>query len=111
LREASNAASSAQEARDADTDLLVASEEQAVVKQLARLPQAVREAGDKFLPAIVADATYTLAREFARFYHACPVLKAPTPELRAARLALVAAVAHGLKNGLALLGIQAPERM
>ncbi len=92
-------------------DFLAAPDAQAVLKHLARMPQAVREAGDKFLPAIVADWTYTLAREFARFYHECPVLKAPTPELRAARLELVAAVAQGLKNGLALLGIRAPERM
>jgi arginyl-tRNA synthetase len=39
------------------------------------------------------------------------VLKAETPELRAARLALVAATATALKNGLGLLGIRAPERM
>ena len=94
-----------------DAGLLTTPEEQAVVKQLARLPQAVREAGEKFLPALVADAAYSLGREFARFYHAHPVLDAATPELRAARLALVAAVAQGLRNGLALLGIQAPERM
>lgn len=91
--------------------LLVAVEEQAVLKQLARMPHAVREAGEKFLPATVAEWTYTLAREFARFYHECPVLKAPTQERRAARLILVEAVAIGLRNGTALLGIKVPERM
>lgn len=82
-----------------------------MVKQLARFPHAVREAGEKFLPAVIAAWTYDLAREFARFYHECPVLEAPTPGLRDARLVLVAAVAQGLKNGLTLLGIKAPERM
>lgn len=91
--------------------ILVAPEEQVVLKQLARMPHAIREAGDKYLPAIVAEWTYTLAREFARFYDKCPVLTAETEELKAARLALVTAVAQGLKNGLSLLGIKAPERM
>jgi arginyl-tRNA synthetase len=91
--------------------LLIAPEEQVVLKQLAKLPHAVREAGEKFLPATVAEWTYNLAREFARFYDKCPVLTAPTPELRAARLALVAASAQGIRNGMFLLGIGVPERM
>ncbi len=94
-----------------DATLLIAPEEQAVLRQLSALPHAVREAGEKFAPALVASWTYDLAREFARFYHAQPVLEAETPDLRAARLALVEAVATGLKNGFALLGIGVPERM
>ena len=86
--------------------------EQGVLKQLARMPHAVREAGEKYLPATVAEWTYALARAFATFYDECPVLKDDVPaDLRTARLALVAAVAQGLKNGLALLGIHAPERV
>jgi arginyl-tRNA synthetase len=86
--------------------------EQAVLKQLLRLPHAVREAGEKFLPATVAEWTYGLARELASFYEQCPVLKDDVPaETRAARLALVDATAQGLKCGLALLGIGAPERV
>ncbi|MBC8135048.1 MAG: arginine--tRNA ligase, partial [Fibrella sp.] len=95
----------------ADPRILTAPEEQVVLKHLARFPQAVRDAGEKFLPATVAEWTYTLAKEFSRFYDKCPVLKAETDELKAARLALVAASAQGLKNGLALLGIGVPERM
>ncbi|MBC7806687.1 MAG: arginine--tRNA ligase [Akkermansiaceae bacterium] len=95
----------------ADPRILTAPEEQAVLKHLARLPQAVRDAGEKFLPATVAEWTYTLAKEFSRFYDKCPVLKAETDELKAARLAIVAASAQGLKNGLALLGIGVPDRM
>ena len=107
LRKAGNDAAASGET----TALLVTPEEQSVLKQLAKMPQAVREAGEKFLPASVAEWTYTLAREFARFYHEHSVLEAPSAELRQARLALVAVVAQGLKNGLALLGIGAPERM
>ncbi len=95
----------------ADAGLLIAPQEQDVIKQLARLPQAIRLAGERYQPAVVAEWTYDLARVFTRFYHDLPVLDAATTELRAARLHLVAAVAIGLSNGLALLGIHAPERM
>ena len=82
-----------------------------MLKQLSRFPQAVREAGANFAPSTVADWTYNLAKSFNDFYHNHQGLKAETPELRDARLALVAAVAQGIKNGLELLGIGAPERM
>lgn len=93
-------------------ELLVHPAEQALLKQLARLPHAVREAGEKYLPATMAEWTFQLAKAFASFYDQCPVLRDDVPEaLRTERLALVAATAQGLKNGLALLGIQAPERV
>ncbi|MBA3947877.1 MAG: arginine--tRNA ligase [Herpetosiphonaceae bacterium] len=91
--------------------LLREPQEQAVLKQIARLPDAVRRAGQAFAPYIIAEWLYTTAREFARFYRDLSVLKAATPELRAARLALVAATAQSLRNGLHLLGLAAPERM
>lgn len=94
-----------------DAKLLLEPSEQAVLKHLSRFPQAVREAGAAFAPSTVADWTYNLARGFNDFYHNHQVLKAETPDLRDARLALVAAVAQGIKNGLGLLGIGAPERM
>lgn len=86
--------------------------EQALLKQLARMPHAVREAGEKYLPASVADWTFQLAKAFSTFWENCPVLRDDVaPEMRTARLELVAATAQGLKNGLALLGIKAPERV
>lgn len=91
--------------------LLEAEQEIAVLKQLARFPDFVRRAGANYAPYVIADWLYTTAREFARFYRDLSVLKAATPELRAARLQLVAATAQALQNGLHLLGIAAPERM
>lgn len=94
-----------------DASLLSHSSELAVAKQLARMPGAVREAGVRYAPFVIAEWCYETARALSGFYRDCPVLKADTPELRAARLRLVAATAQSLANGLALLGLRAPERM
>lgn len=91
--------------------LLAHPSELAVVKQLAKLPGAVREAGARYAPFVIAEWCYEMARALSSFYRDCSVLKAETPELRAARLHLVAATAQALKNGLGLLGLRAPERM
>lgn len=91
--------------------LLTHPSETALVKGLARLPGATREAGARYAPFVLAEWCYETARATAAFYRDCPVLGAPTPALRAARLRLVAATARALENGLGLLGIRAPERM
>ena len=91
--------------------LLTHPSEVALVKQLAKLPAAVREAGARYAPFVIAEWCYELARALSGFYRDCPVLKAETPELRSARLQLVTATAQALKNGMGLLGIKVPERM
>jgi arginyl-tRNA synthetase len=95
----------------ADLSLLVHPSETRLLKHLARLPDALREAGARYASFVIAEWCYTTAREFGVFFEQCPVLKADSPALRAARLELVAATATALKSGLALLGIKAPERM
>jgi arginyl-tRNA synthetase len=94
-----------------DPALLTHPSEQALIKQIAKLPRAVREAGSAYAPADVAGWCYATARALAAFYRDCPVLAAETAALRAARLRLVAATARALANGLSLLGIAAPERL
>jgi arginyl-tRNA synthetase len=94
-----------------DATLLIHPSETLLIKHLARLPEVLREAGSRYAPFVVADWCYATAREFGVFFEQCPVLKAETPALRSARLDLVAATASALRRGLALLGIQAPERM
>ncbi|WP_298817699.1 arginine--tRNA ligase [Chloroflexus sp.] len=96
---------------EADPSLLTHPNEQRLIRHLARLHEAVREAGARYAPFVIADWCYTTAREFGIFFEQCPVLRAETPALRAARLRLVEATANALRNGLALLGIRAPERM
>jgi arginyl-tRNA synthetase len=94
-----------------DVALLVHPAEQSLIKHIARLPDALREAGERYAPFVLADWCYTTAREFGVFFEQCPVLRAESDGLRKARLALVATTAQALQNGLRVLGIQTPERM
>jgi arginyl-tRNA synthetase len=72
---------------------------------------ALLEAYAKRAPNFIAEHAYRLAQTFSRFYAACPVLIAPTPALRASRLALAGASLRQLETALTLLGIDTPERM
>ncbi len=96
---------------DGDPSLLTHPAEVALVKQIARLPDALREAGERFAPYVLAEWCYATAEATAAFWRDCPVLSAPSPELRAARLRLVAVAATALRVGLGLLGIRAPGKM
>jgi arginyl-tRNA synthetase len=64
-----------------------------------------------FSPSRLCAYLYDLATTFTGFYENCPVLKAPTDELRHSRLALSDLTARILAQGLALLGIAAPDQM
>lgn len=94
-----------------EPELLTDAAEQQLLRRLAGLPHAVREAAARYAPYVIADWCYATARDFATFYDRNAVLKAETPALRDARLALVGATAQALKNGLALLGVGVVEQM
>ncbi len=93
-----------------EAGLLVEPQEQTLLKQLAHFPRAVRLAAEGYAPHVVAEWLYDTAREFSRFWRDLSILQAPAG-LREARLGLVAAVGQGIRNGLRLLGIEAPRRM
>jgi arginyl-tRNA synthetase len=72
---------------------------------------AVGNASDGAEPHVLAAYLFDVASTFTTFYEQCPVLNAPTPELRDSRLALSALTLRILTTGLGLLGIPVPERM
>lgn len=98
-------------ASGSDTVAITHHAELELVKQLARLPVAVRDAGAEYAPSEVATWCYVTARAFAAFYRDCPVLQADSIDTRNFRLRLTMATGQGLRNGLRLLGIAVPERM
>ncbi|QQG43095.1 MAG: arginine--tRNA ligase [Candidatus Daviesbacteria bacterium] len=84
-------------------------EERMILRRIEQFPQLVKEASDSFAPQTVANFLLSLAKEFNLFYQKHPIIKAK--DSGEFRLALTCAVAVVLKQGLYLLGIEAPERM
>jgi len=72
---------------------------------------AVSGAGDRAEPHVLAAFLFDVASAFTTFYELCPVLNAPSSELRDSRLALCALTLRTLTTGLGLLGIPVPDRM
>lgn len=85
-------------------------EEKNLLESLAAFPAVIHQAAEQYKPNVLANYVFDCAKAFNEFYHACPVLQAP-PHIKKARLTLVLASRKILKTGLALMGIDAPERM
>lgn len=85
-------------------------EELNLVRFLPRFPEIVVKATEEYKPNLIANYLYELASRFNTFYAVVPVIQGD-PVARPSRLDLVTAFAITLKNGLALLGIEAPEEM
>jgi arginyl-tRNA synthetase len=71
----------------------------------------VKQAGDEYNPALIANYIYDLVKEYNQFYHDYTILKEENPALRDFRLVLSGNIARAVKNGMALLGIEVPDRM
>lgn len=81
-----------------------------LIDMISRFPLEVQRAAADFKPLGIASIAYDIAKSFAGFYDACPVVQAEET-IRTARLRMVAATRQTLANALALLGITAPEVM
>ncbi|MDD3792365.1 MAG: DALR anticodon-binding domain-containing protein, partial [Candidatus Bathyarchaeota archaeon] len=92
-------------------ELLTERLERELILALAEFPDIFVEATEYLKPNIIADYINTLADKFNTFYNAYPVIKAKTPELSDARIALTKAIQIVLKNALTLIGVFAPEKM
>lgn len=90
---------------------LIAPQELALTKHLLELPSLLSEVAQSFEVHKLTFYAITLADLFHKFYESCPVLTAPTENLKQARLILVKSSKITLANILGLLGIKAPERM
>jgi arginyl-tRNA synthetase len=89
---------------------LTGEREFALLKHLGDFPDALEAACDDLEPHQIAFALRELAGEFHSYYNAERVLVTDAP-VRRARIALCIAVGQALRNGLALLGVGAPEKM
>lgn len=92
-------------------NLPLSDKESNLVQLLSAFPTIVKEAGQEFSPAVIANYVYELVKEYNQFYHDFSILREENPELKYFRLVLSAAVADVIKKGMDLLGIDVPERM
>jgi len=82
-----------------------------LIKTVSQFPVAVKEAGDNYSPALVANYVYELVKDFNQFYHEFPMIAEENSELRNLRLVLAETIGKTIKTGMKLLGIDVPERM
>ena len=85
--------------------------EKALIQKLNDFSVAVVQAGVDYSPSGIANYCYELTKEFNQFYHDYSILNADTEAEKITRLMLAKNVAKVIKNGMALLGIEVPERM
>ncbi len=91
--------------------LQLSEKEQELIKNITSFPATVKEAGDAYSPALIANYTYTLVKEYNQFYHDHSILAEPDETLRSFRLIMSETVSRIVKTGMGLLGIDVPERM
>ena len=82
-----------------------------LIQKIGEFGAAVEQAGKDYSPSGIANYCYELTKAFNQFYHDYSILGADTKEEKLVRLVLAANVAKTLRNGMALLGIEVPERM
>lgn len=85
--------------------------ERELIKQLQLFPETIQYAAEQHSPALIANYTYDLVKEFNSFYQNVSILGAENKNEKVFRVQLSRAVAQTIKNAFSLLGIDVPERM
>lgn len=86
-------------------------EELSVLRKLHQFPEIIEQAVGDLQPNTICNYLFELAQSFNAFYQEVPVIQEDDAGLRSFRLNLITATAQVIKNGLGLLGIEAPEEM
>jgi arginyl-tRNA synthetase len=86
-------------------------QEKELLVALHNYPSIVQEAAGAYDPSLIANYCYALAKSYHRFYHDLSIFNADTAPAKAFRLQLSQAVGQVLKSGMALLGVEMPNRM
>ena len=89
----------------------LSSKEVELIQKMSEYGAAVEQAGKDYSPSGIANYCYELTKVFNQFYHDYSILNEPDEQKKAVRLMLAKNVAKIIKNSMALLGIEVPERM
>ena len=106
LRKADNVGSSAVE-----TALELHEKEKELLKQIQLFPETVQLAAENYSPALIANYTYDLVKEFNSFYQQVSILGESDEQKKQFRVQLSRKVGEVIQSAFRLLGIQVPERM
>lgn len=93
-----------------DSSLICSDSAYELAKLIYRMPEVIQEAADKYEPSVITRHIIDIAQAFNRFYQSERIVT-DDEAATVSRLALVICAKTAISNGLALLGIQAPERM
>ena len=94
-----------------EIDLLLEPAEKTLLKDLSEFPSAIEEAGKSYSPAIIANYTYELVKNYNSFYQSLSILKEEDANKKAFRIAISYKVGTVIKLSMKLLGVDVPERM
>ncbi len=89
----------------------LSSEEKSLIRLIYKYPETIREAGENYSPALVANYAYEVAKAYNHFYHDHVIVDENEPSTTSFRLALSECTSAVIREALRLLGIVAPERM
>ncbi len=92
-------------------DYQINDKEKSLIKHIQQYPETVQLAAENLSPALIANYTYELVKEYNSFYQSTPILNAATNNEQHFRTQLSYMVGVTIKNAFELLGIQVPERM
>jgi len=85
--------------------------EKELIKQIELYPEVIQDAAKNHSPALIANYTYDLVKEFNSFYQNVSILGEENSEIKTFRVQLSKKVADTIKSAFQLLGIEVPERM
>lgn len=93
------------------SDLALEEKEKELIKQVALFPEVIENAAKTYSPALIANYTYDLVKEYNSFYQSTPILATDNQTLKNFRVQLSKKVGDTIKAAFSLLGIEVPERM
>ncbi len=85
--------------------------EKELIKQVQLFPEVIQNAAENHSPALIANYTYDLVKEFNSFYQQVSILGEENQDKKVFRVQLSKSVGNTIKNAFQLLGIEVPERM
>jgi len=94
-----------------EVEIYLHPKEKELIKQLQLFPEVIQNAAKNHSPALIANYTYDLVKEFNSFYQNVSILGAEKDNEKIFRVQLSQAVSNTIKNAFGLLGISVPERM